>query len=83
MKKILLMVVFFLLCSGCGTIFSRTEPRDYFYREGIYPATKMDLDFIKLTNTALYPFSLLLVVDLPVSLVFDTLLLPLDYNRGK
>lgn len=58
--------------SGCGTIMGR---HDGATPTGIYPATRFD--FITMFDSP-FPVPLLIVLDVPVSLVTDTIMLPAD-----
>jgi uncharacterized protein YceK len=70
-----------LLLSGCGTIFGRTGIPSFYPNEfsspqkGIYPGTQLDGKFLQ------SHFLLFALIDLPISLVTDTLLLPVDLYR--
>ncbi|WP_042283802.1 YceK/YidQ family lipoprotein [Citrobacter sedlakii] len=59
-----------MLLSGCGSVISRTIPGQGQY----YPGVQWDV-----RDSA---WRYLTILDLPFSLVFDTLLLPLDMHHG-
>lgn len=62
-----------LLLSGCGSIISRTVPGQG-HGNQYYPGVQWDV-----RDSA---WRSLTILDLPFSLVFDTLLLPLDASHG-
>ena len=62
-----------LLLSGCGSIISRTVPGQG-HGNQYYPGVQWDV-----RDSA---WRYLTILDLPFSLVFDTLLLPLDASHG-
>jgi len=71
-----------MICSGCATFLARTEGTGgfmSFHNDGLYPATRLDAEFI-MSDPWLGGLSLL---DLPMSLAFDTLLLPYDAFQSK
>lgn len=72
MKKLIGLVLVASLLSGCGTLFGR---HDGGYSGGIYPATKFD--FRSMADTP-FPVPLLLILDLPFSLISDTIMIPAD-----
>ncbi|AGH72140.1 YceK/YidQ family lipoprotein [Edwardsiella piscicida] len=65
-----------LLSSGCSSVMTRVGPH-----QGYYAGTKNDLQMIgsEESGWAMRP---LLALDLPLSAVADTLLLPYDYYRA-
>ncbi|MFV4850259.1 YceK/YidQ family lipoprotein [Citrobacter freundii] len=65
------IMIFFL--SGCGSIISRTIPGQG-HGNQYYPGVQWDV-----RDSA---WRYVTILDLPFSLVFDTLLLPLDINHG-
>ena len=82
--KIALIGFVILLLSGCGTLFGRSGvpslyPNDFTSpQSGVYPAVQLDWKFMQT------PFLILGLIDLPISLVTDTLMLPVDvYNMHK
>lgn len=89
MKRLLVLmaiVVAMLIPSGCGTISSFQE------RDGLYPATTMDvLAWSVILSYSEYPenlvyvpaVSLFTLIDLPISLTMDTLMLPYDLYKNK
>ena len=89
--EILILGTGLMLSSGCATMESRTEAPPELWTDAppkLYPATRMDLsafrqpfedyDFPKWVACALLPVAIL---DLPFSLVSDTLLFPHDAWR--
>lgn len=78
------MIAVALSLSGCGTLFGRSGVPSFYPNElsspqtGVYPATQLDGKFLQT------PFLILGLIDLPISLVTDTLLLPVDiYKMNK
>ncbi|WP_419057583.1 YceK/YidQ family lipoprotein [Kluyvera georgiana] len=69
----LLVVVMTIVLSGCGSIISRTIPGQG-HGNQYYPGVKWDLRDSAWRYVA--------IIDLPFSLVFDTLLLPIDASHG-
>ncbi|ARY99391.1 outer membrane lipoprotein YidQ [Yersinia ruckeri] len=65
-----------LLTSGCSSIMTHTSSS-----QGYYSGTHANLDMLKDDNTG-WPLRSMLAVDLPLSAVMDTLLLPYDYLRS-
>lgn len=61
------------LLSGCGSIISRTLPGQG-HGNQYYPGVQWDVRD--------GPWRVLTILDLPLSLVMDTLLLPVDANHG-
>ncbi|WP_092875167.1 YceK/YidQ family lipoprotein [Izhakiella capsodis] len=62
-----------LLLSGCGSIISRIVPGQG-HSHQYYPGVRWDLRD--------KPWRVLTIIDLPLSAVFDTLLLPIDLHHG-
>ncbi|MBK0032782.1 YceK/YidQ family lipoprotein [Erwinia sp. S43] len=62
-----------LLLSGCGSIISRAVPGQG-HGNQYYPGVQWDV-----RDT---PWRFLTIIDLPLSLVVDTLLLPVDAKHG-
>jgi uncharacterized protein YceK len=62
-----------LLLSGCGSIISRTIPGQG-HGSQYYPGVQWDVRD--------GPWRVLTILDLPLSLVMDTLLLPVDAHHG-
>lgn len=92
----ILAVIIAALCSGCGTIIGRSGVRNVVYQEKIpdcYPATYCDGVLIgqsfttnKNPNASVGMRCIVCVgsvVDLPVSIVFDTILLPFDASKSS
>lgn len=75
MKRIVTVALISTLLSGCGTFLSRDA---FFKKEGVYPATRLDVDGIKESES---PYPVFFAMDLPVSLVTDKLLIPYDLLR--
>lgn len=71
--RILAMGIIVVLLSGCGSVISRTIPGQG-HGNQYYPGVQWDV-----RDSA---WRYLTILDLPFSLVFDTLLLPLDAHHG-
>ncbi|BDH46320.1 lipoprotein [Salmonella enterica subsp. enterica serovar Choleraesuis] len=71
--RILLVAVIAFCLSGCGSIISRTVPGQG-HGNQYYPGVQWDLRDSS--------WRYLTVLDLPFSLIFDTLLLPIDISHG-
>jgi uncharacterized protein YceK len=71
--RIITVVIMAMLLSGCGSIISRTIPGQG-HGNQYYPGVQWDVRDSK--------WRYLTVLDLPFSLVFDTLLLPIDAHHG-
>lgn len=74
MARIIVIILFTSLLTGCGSIISRTvsgqgQGNQY------YPGVQWDM-----RDSA---WRYLTILDLPFSLVFDTLLLPIDAGHGS
>ncbi|WP_370521061.1 YceK/YidQ family lipoprotein [Pantoea sp. BAV 3049] len=69
----LLLGLCVMLLSGCGSIISRTMPGQG-HGNQFYPGVQWDV-----RDT---PWRFLTIIDLPLSLVVDTLLLPVDAHHG-
>ena len=69
----LLLALSVLVLSGCGSIISRTFPGQG-HGNQYYPGVQWDV-----RDT---PWRFLTIIDLPLSLVVDTLLLPVDASHG-
>ena len=69
----LLVVTAMLALTGCGSIISRTFPGQG-HSNQYYPGVQWDI-----RDT---PWRFLTIIDLPLSLVVDTLLLPVDAHHG-
>lgn len=65
-----------LFLSGCSSIMTHAGPSD-----GYYPGAKNSIKMIKDDETG-WVVRPLLAIDLPFSIVMDTLLIPLDYSRS-
>lgn len=70
--RVLLVIAMTLFLSGCGSIISRTAPPGH--GNQYYPGVQWDV-----RDSA---WRYITILDLPFSLVFDTLLLPLDASHG-
>jgi len=71
--RILAVCLMALALSGCGSIISRTIPGQG-HGNQYYPGVQWDV-----RDSA---WRYITILDLPFSLVFDTLLLPIDANHG-
>ena len=71
--RIFVLIAMTLVLSGCGSIISRTLPGQG-HGNQYYPGVQWDV-----RDSA---WRYLTILDLPFSLVFDTLLLPLDASHG-
>ena len=71
--RTLLLGFSLLLLTGCGSIISRTMPGQG-HGNQYYPGVQWDV-----RDT---PWRFLTIIDLPLSLVVDTLLLPVDAHHG-
>lgn len=67
------MLAALLLLSDCGSIISRTMPGQG-HGNQFYPGVQWDL-----RDSA---WKYLTIIDLPLSMVVDTLLLPVDWRHG-
>lgn len=65
-----------LMAGGCSSIMTRVGPN-----QGYYSGAKNDVKMIKHEDTG-WAMTPLLALDLPLSAVVDTLLLPYDYYRS-
>ncbi|WP_312670001.1 YceK/YidQ family lipoprotein [Pseudescherichia sp.] len=70
-----------LLLSGCGSVMGRTSLAQ---GETWYPGPKTDIDVVKGDSEHDYNFvqGTLWTLDMPLSLIGDTLMLPVDYFHG-
>lgn len=73
MTRGLLLGLCVVVLSGCGSIISRTMPGQG-HGNQFYPGVQWDV-----RDT---PWRFLTIIDLPLSLVVDTLLLPVDAHHG-
>ncbi len=73
MARITLLLIATLLLCGCGSIISRTVPGQG-HGNQYYPGVQWDV-----RDSA---WRWMTILDLPFSLVFDTLLLPIDIHHG-
>lgn len=73
MIRLLSISIILLLLSGCGSVISRTVPGQG-HGNQYYPGVKWDV-----RDSG---WRWLTVLDLPFSLLFDTLLLPIDAQHG-
>ncbi|AIR01881.1 YceK/YidQ family lipoprotein [Pluralibacter gergoviae] len=71
--RIAAVVLIAILLSGCGSVISRTVPGQG-HGNQYFPGVKWDV-----RDGA---WRWLTILDLPFSLVFDTLLLPIDAHHG-
>lgn len=73
MIRMILVAAMAIMLTGCGSIISRTIPGQG-HGNQYYPGVKWDL-----RDSA---WRYVTIIDLPFSLVFDTLLLPIDASHG-
>ncbi|WP_410015770.1 YceK/YidQ family lipoprotein [Sodalis sp. C49] len=73
MGRILLLTLVLFLLTGCGSIISRTFPGQG-HGHQYYPGVQWDL-----RDT---PWKYITIIDLPLSMVVDTILLPVDMRHG-
>ncbi|XBS71187.1 YceK/YidQ family lipoprotein [Acerihabitans sp. KWT182] len=71
--RIIVMAACVLGLTGCGSIISRTFPGQG-HGNQYYPGVKWDLRDS--------PWRYITVIDLPLSMVVDTILLPVDMRHG-
>ncbi|RRW76103.1 YceK/YidQ family lipoprotein [Pantoea dispersa] len=71
--KLIALCAAILLLTGCGSIISRTVPGQGNGNQ-YYPGVQWDVRD--------GPWRVLTILDLPLSLVMDTLLLPVDAQHG-
>lgn len=71
--RIIVAGIMVMLLSGCGSVISRTVPGQG-HGNQYYPGVQWDV-----RDSA---WRYITILDLPFSLVFDTLLLPLDIQHG-
>lgn len=71
--KLIALCAAILLLTGCGSIISRTAPGQG-HGNQYYPGVQWDVRD--------GPWRVLTILDLPLSLVMDTLLLPVDAQHG-
>lgn len=64
------LTIAWVVCSGCGRLLSKTPP---FYTTGIYAGTRVDVGIISSGGEGL-----VFLLDLPFSVVADTIMLPKD-----
>jgi uncharacterized protein YceK len=87
MKHLIIGLLIFS-CSGCGLILgARNQDKDaLFSRMGVYPATRFDLGMFDLTrerHIGAYDMVILslVVIELPITFTYETLLFPYDYYK--
>lgn len=86
MKYLIGLLIF--SCVGCATIVAREQGKiDVFSKTGVYPATRLDFDILDPDAIKLHPgwsFVIvpLVIIDLPFSFTFDTLLFPYEYYKS-
>ena len=92
LANLLLVTVLAGSLSGCATVITRAYMSDGYASPGcVYPATRMDICVLTAVPRAWRDSSVLEVItavpcvllDLPLSLTFDTLLLPYDIWGGR
>lgn len=71
--KVVIVIILSMLLSGCGSIISRAIPGQG-HGNQYYPGVQWDLRDS--------PWRYVTILDLPFSLIFDTLLLPMDASHG-
>ena len=71
--RLIVVSIMVTLLSGCGSIISRTTPGQG-HGNQYYPGVQWDV-----RDSA---WRYVTILDLPFSLVFDTLLLPIDTHHG-
>ncbi len=71
--KIMVVALTALILSGCGSIISRAVPGQG-HGNQYYPGVQWDVRD--------GPWRVLTILDLPLSLVVDTMLLPVDAHHG-
>lgn len=71
--KMVMVVLMALILSGCGSIISRAVPGQG-HGNQYYPGVQWDVRD--------GPWRVLTILDLPLSLVVDTMLLPVDAHHG-
>ncbi|EPC7835286.1 TPA: YceK/YidQ family lipoprotein [Escherichia coli] len=71
--RLIVVSIMVILLSGCGSIISRTIPGQG-HGNQYYPGVQWDV-----RDSA---WRYVTILDLPFSLVFDTLLLPIDTHHG-
>ncbi|ASO60030.1 YceK/YidQ family lipoprotein [Salmonella enterica subsp. arizonae] len=71
--RIFMVSIMVITLSGCGSIISRTVPGQG-HGNQYYPGVQWDM-----RDSA---WRYITIIDLPFSLLFDTLLLPLDIQHG-
>ncbi len=82
---IIIFIILMLFCTGCGTIIARGT---MLHPPGLYPATKFDIglsrdtyEHVTYTHDYVYILTIpVLLIDFPISIIFDTLLLPIDLS---
>ncbi|XNN29774.1 YceK/YidQ family lipoprotein [Escherichia coli] len=72
--RLIVVSIMVTLLSGCGSIISRTIPGAGAWQPRYYPGVQWDV-----RDSA---WRYVTILDLPFSLVFDTLLLPIDIDHG-
>ncbi len=80
--RLIVMSIMVTLLSGCGSIISRTIPGQG-HGNQYYPGVQWDVRdsaWGYVTRDSAWRY--VTILDLPFSLVFDTLLLPIDVHHG-
>lgn len=75
-KQALIFLFCAHLLTGCATIHTRISETSY--SDSLYPATQQDLEWFDDSELPVVG-RILLIPDLAPSLVFDTVLIPVDY----
>ncbi len=76
LRKICLFLLLSSSLSGCATIYVRTNETKF--DDSIYPATQQDAEWVDDSEIPIVGRTLMLPDFIP-SVVFDTILLPVDY----
>ncbi|MFA3761464.1 YceK/YidQ family lipoprotein [Yersinia sp. 2466 StPb PI] len=73
MARIVMLVIGIMLLSGCGSIISRTVPGQG-HGHQYYPGVQWDMRE--------GPWKYVTVIDVPLSMIVDTFMLPIDARHG-
>ena len=77
--KIIALWALLVGCSGCGSLVTRTAPEQAFFRNGAFPgvrATPQTVHDCWVDSSS--DLAVLFCLDFPLTLAFDTVLLPAD-----
>ncbi len=92
MKRIIILLVFGVLNSGCASMTVRSDMDNPKITRGIYPAVREDVQWLAGVGSKNYDPLLtgaepiiisLAIIDMPLAVVMDTVLLPSDLLRDK